>query len=84
MFFNKKKNKVKIQIRCYDKDKIQKYDEINDKNIFINVFYFVIIKPEDMVNKVWTECTLKVDKYEVGDIYEGLYDTKTGEITIYE
>ena len=37
-----------------------------------------------MVNKVWTECTLKVDKYEVGDIYEGLYDTKTGEITIYE
>ena len=49
---------------------------------FINIFYFVIIEPEDITNKSWIEYTDNFNDYEIDGIYDGLMNNKTGEVTL--
>ena len=51
-------------------------------NVFINIFYFVIIEPEDITNKSWIEYTDNFNDYEIDGIYDGLMNNKTGEVTL--
>lgn len=80
MFFNKKYTKIKL--KCYNKESKYQYDDFQEKNVFINIFYFVIIEPEDITNKSWIEYTDNFNDYEIDGIYDGLMNNKTGEVTL--
>lgn len=82
MFF---KNKYKIKCKVYCSDKSSQYGSDDDgKNTRINITTFNIVEPESLQHKVLYDYSDQTTNYQIGQYYDAILNSNTGEFIIKE